>query len=149
MPGSGSDEAAAPPLNEERARDILANIFSTSLGTHLSLNLDKRCSCNSCCICAATFLVKLQDRLTGPTIFVTGWKLGLNKIGVAKLLHEHGIGIGDAHVLVNRILNGWHRNPEDETRFDEGGTVIRIQVAEGIGRDELIAKMRDLNVLIE
>lgn len=139
-----SDEAAAPPLTEERAKAILHSVGYGYLATHL----DHRCSCNACSVCAATFLVKLQDRLTGPTIFVTGWQLGMNKLGVGKVLVQSGIGIGDAHRMVNQILDRFHRDSKDDNRFDDG-LPIRIQVAEGVDRDSLIAQLRDNGVLID
>lgn len=139
-------EASATPLTEERARAIIRGM---SDGHYLAEHLDRRCSCNACYVCAATFLVKLQNRLTGPTVFITGWRIGMNKIGVGKLLHESGIGIADAFKLTNQILQTFHRDKEDESgnRFDDGPP-IQVQVAEGIDRDEFIGKLRDLGILI-
>jgi len=95
---------------------------------------------------AATFTT--ENVLTGPTIFITGWRVGMNKVGVGRLLQQNGIGIGDAFRLVNQIIRNYGQNPEDENRFDDG-LPIRVQVAEGIGRDEIIEQLRDLGVLID
>lgn len=139
-------EESASPLTEERARAILRSMPD---GGWLADNLDKRCSCNACNACAATFLVKLQDRLTGPTVFITGWRIGMNKIGVGKLLNQSGIGLGEAFRLTNQILEQFRRGSDPNKDWFDDGPPVQIQVAAGIDRDNFIAKLRDLGILIE
>jgi hypothetical protein len=89
-----------------------------------------------------------KNCLTGPTVFINGWTVGMNKIGTGRLLRESGIGAAESFRLTNQIVNGFRRDRENGNRFDDG-PVIRVQVAEGINRDEFIEKLRDLGVLIE
>ena len=88
-----------------------------------------------------------MGNLNGPTVFINGWKAGMNKVGVTRLLHEFGLDMSEAFQLTNQILT-FTRDPDDETRFDTG-PIIRVQIAEGYDRDEFIGKLRDLGVLIE
>src|SRR5258708_3305485 len=142
-------EASVSPLTEERARAILRNSpdsiatisNSPDCGNYLAEHLDRRCSCNACYVCAATFLVNLQNRLTGPTVFINGWRVGMNKVGVGKLLHKCGIPLAASFQLTNQIIGTYRRDPENENRFDDGPP-IQVQVAEGIDRDEFIEKLR-------
>lgn len=137
------NEAAGPALTEERARAILR-----PLSSHLADNLDRRCSCNSCFVCAAVFLVKMQGRLIGPTIIVTGWRTGMNKIGVGRTLHDAGLSIVDSHRMSNLILESFRRSNEASDIFDQGGP-IQVQVADGVDRDALLSRLRELGVRAE
>lgn len=136
-------ETPAQPLNEARARSILRS--SMSFG-YLADRLDHRCSCNACVVCAATFLVRLQDRLTGPVILITGWRIGMNKNGIGKLLHESGIPIGDAFRTVNQILENFRSG---ENSVFNVGPAMSVQVAEGIDRNSLVTKLRSLGLETE
>jgi hypothetical protein len=40
------------------------------------------------------------------TIRITGWKAGLRKISLTKLLQQQGLSLGDAKRIVDDILDG-------------------------------------------
>jgi ribosomal protein L7/L12 len=42
-----------------------------------------------------------------PKVVITGWKTGLNKVELSKLLRQHaGLQLGEAKAVVERLLEG-------------------------------------------
>jgi hypothetical protein len=134
-------EAPSTSLTPEIARSMLR-----SISDYLAEHLDQPCSCNSCYVCAATLLVKLQTARNGPVINIAGWRTGMNKVGCTKLLHEFGLGIAEAFTITNQIVKTFQPDREP-SRFEEEQDVIKITVSYGCDAEVVKAALREVGVI--
>jgi ribosomal protein L7/L12 len=70
-----------------------------------------------------------------PDVIITGWREGLRKISVSRLLREHcGLGLRDSKTCVDRVL---------------GGKSVRVTVADRETSETLIGRLAEAGAVAE
>jgi ribosomal protein L7/L12 len=70
-----------------------------------------------------------------PDVIITGWREGLRKISMSRLLREHcGLGLRESKACVDRLL---------------AGESVRVIVADGETAETLIGRLAEVGAVAE